>query len=211
MNRTRISSLSLTIVVGILAASAGVWLARSVLQGPAPAATASATVLQPPRPLPAFDLLNETGAQFTRANLEGRWSLVFFGFTHCPAICPNTLTMLQQTKGLLADLPQDLQPQLVFVSVDPERDTPQQMAEYVRFFGPTLRGVTGPPDRISALTEALGVPVSRTSLPNGDYTVDHSAAIFVINPRGEFNALFTPTQTAQSIASDYRIIVRAAS
>src|SRR5690606_14968452 len=123
-----------------------------------------------------------TGAAFTRANLEGRWSLVFFGFTHCPAICPNTLAVMQQTKTALETLPLELQPQLVFVSVDPERDTPEKMHEYVRFFGPTLRGVTGAPERIAALTDALGVPVQRVPLPDGGYTVDHSAAIFLVNP-----------------------------
>lgn len=210
MNRNRLVSISLTIVVGILAASAGVWLARSVLKGPRAPIAASATVIQPARPLPSFDLLNEAGTPFTRANLEGHWSLVFFGFTHCPAICPTTLAMLQQTQQLLTDLPFGLQPQLVFISVDPERDTPAQIAQYVHFFGPTLRGVTGSPQRIDALTQALGVPVSRTTLPDGGYTVDHSAAIFVINPRGEFNALFSPPHTARGIAGDYRILVQAA-
>jgi protein SCO1 len=204
------ASVVLTVVVGILAASAGVWLARSVFTGPAVATPTSATVIQPARALPAFDLLSDAGKQFTRADLEGRWSLVFFGFTHCPAICPNTLTMLQQARGLLADLPQEQQPELVFVSVDPERDRPAQLSEYVRFFGPTLKGVTGQSDRIAALTQSLGVPVSRVDLPDGTYTVDHSAAIFLINPRGEFNALFSSPQTAQGLANDYRIIVQAA-
>ena len=85
------------------------------------------------------------------------------------------------------------------------------MREYVRFFGPTLRGVTGDAERIAALTQALGVPVSRVELPNGDYTVDHSAAIFLVNPRGEFNALFSSPKSSQDIAGDYRIIVKAAS
>ncbi len=211
MKRTRLLSVTITVIVGILAASAGVWLAQRVFQQPSVPATANATVIQPARALPTFDLLDDAGQAFTRANLEGRWSLVFFGFTHCPAICPNTLAMLQQTQTALATLPQALQPQLVFVSVDPERDTPAKMHDYVRFFGPTLRGVTGAPDRIEALTDALGVPVNRVPLPDGDYTVDHSTAIFLVNPHGEFNALFSAPQTAQSIASDYRIIVQAAS
>jgi protein SCO1 len=209
MQRTRFLSIAPTIVIGILAAAAGVWLSRSFIARDATPVTQQATVVQPARPLPDLDLIDGTGARFTRANLEGRWSLLFFGFTHCPAICPNTLTLLQQANGLLADLPSELRPQLVFVSVDPERDTPAQMAEYVRFFGSGLRGVTGQPDRIAALTQALGIPVSRVDLPEGGYTVDHSAAILLVNPRGEFNALFSAPQTAAGLASDYRIIVEA--
>lgn len=211
MQRTRPLSILLTTIVGILAALGGVWLSHIVFQKPSAPVTPNATVLQPARPLPAFDLISDAGKPFTREDLQGRWSLVFFGFTHCPAICPNTLTLLQQTKTALEDLQPAQQPQLVFISVDPERDTPAAMHEYVRFFGPTLRGVTGAPDAIAALTQALGVPVSRVELPGGDYTVDHSAAIFLVNPRGEFNALFSSPKTTQDIASDYRIIVKAAS
>jgi protein SCO1/2 len=210
MKRTRLLSIALTIVVAILAAGGGVWLAHNVFRQPSVPTTANATVIRPARALPDFELLDDSGRAFTRANLEGRWSLVFFGFTHCPAICPNTLTVLQQTRTALETLPPELQPQLVFVSVDPERDTPEKIHDYVRFFGPALKGVTGAPERIAALTDALGVPVSRVPLPDGGYTVDHSAAIFLVNPRGEFNALFSPPQTAQSIASDYRLIVQAA-
>ncbi len=211
MQRTRPLSILLTTIVGILAALGGLWLSHLVFDQKAAPSTTNATVLQPTRPLPAFDLVDDEGKPFSRADLRGHWSLVFFGFTHCPAICPNTLTLLQQTKTALADLPAKQQPQVVLISVDPERDTPAKMREYVRFFGPTLRGVTGDAERIAALTQALGVPVSRVELPNGDYTVDHSAAIFLVNPRGEFNALFSSPKSSQDIAGDYRIIVKAAS
>lgn len=208
MQRTRFVPYLLTAVVGILAAGGGMWLAKSLFRGSTQAPT-TATVVQPPRALPAFELVSDVGAQFTHDDLVGKWSLVFFGFTHCPAICPNTLTVLQQTKTALDDLPASQQPQIVFVSVDPERDTPAKMHEYVQFFGPTLRGVTGTQAGIDTLARALGVPFNRVDLPNGDYTMDHYTGIFLLNPHGEFNALFSAPQTAQGIAADYRVIVKA--
>lgn len=201
-------SIAATVLVGILAAAAGIWAAMS-LRGSDAIATSKATVLQPARPLPTFDLVDHRGQAFRKSHLENRWSLVFFGFTHCPAICPNTLGLLQKANQLLADLPADERPQLVFVSVDPERDSQQAMAEYVRFFSEDMVGVTGPTDRIESFTRAMGVPVAKTPLPGGDYTVDHSAAIFLVNPQGEFNALFSTPHDANVIAQDYRTIVKA--
>lgn len=186
-------------------------LARSLLGtgGSPQLGLAKATLLTPPRPLPDFELLDQSGAAFDPARLKNRWSLLFFGFTHCPDVCPTTLGVLAQAEKSLADLPADRRPQVILVSVDPKRDTPQQLASYVKFFSPAFTGVTGTQQSIDAFTRSLGVPVMITPTANGDYTVDHSAAIFLIDPDGAMRALFSTPHEPTVIASDYRRIVAA--
>ena len=105
--------------------------------------------------------------------------------------------MLAQARKALADLPPAQRPQIVLVSVDPQRDTPEQLASYVRFFSPSFTGVTGTQDAIDEFTRALGVPVAISALENGDYTVDHSAAIFLIDPHGAMRALVLDSACAR--------------
>ncbi len=143
------------------------------------------------------------------ARLKHRWSLLFFGFTHCPDVCPTTLGMLAQTEKALANLPDERRPQIVLISVDPQRDTPQQLASYVKFFSPSFTGVTGTQDAIDDFARALGVPVAISPTDNGDYTVDHSAAIFLVDPDGAMRALFSTPHSPAIIADDYRRIVDA--
>lgn len=198
-------------IVAIVAIVVGMLLAHALLDRGTSTqlGLARATVLSPPRPLPGFQLVDQDDSAFTPQNLEGRWSLLFFGFTHCPDVCPTTLGMLARTEKMLADLPAARKPHIVFVSVDPLRDTPQQIKPYVKFFSPTFTGVTGTSDAINEFTSQLGVPVVITPASNGDYTVDHSAAIFLVDPEGALHALFSAPHDANVIAADYRRIVEA--
>jgi protein SCO1/2 len=208
MSRTR--SVATAAVVAIVAIAGGILLARALLDGGGAALQASlakATLLDPPRPLPAFALTDHTGASFDPFRLKNHWSLLFFGFTHCPDVCPTTLGMLAQTEKILGDLPVEQRPQIVLISVDPQRDTPQQLASYLRFFSPSFTGVTGTQDAIDKFTQALGVPVAISEVANGGYTVDHSAAIFLIDPNGAMRALFSTPHSPAIIAADYRRIV----
>ena len=186
-------------------------LARALLnpQGSTQLGLEKATLLTPPRPLPEFQLVDQDGAAFELSHLKNRWSLLFFGFTHCPDVCPTTLGVLARTEEALAELPAQQRPQIVFVSVDPKRDTPQQLASYVKFFSSTFTGVTGTQQSIDDFTRALGVPVAITPTENDDYSVDHSAAIFLIDPQGAMRALFSTPHTAKVIADDYQRIVDA--
>jgi protein SCO1/2 len=199
--------------VGIVAIAGGMWLASSLMNGGqgTQLGLAKATLLTPARPLPEFTLTDHTGAVFDPSRLKNHWSLLFFGFTRCPDVCPTTLGVLAQTEKSLADLPADRRPQVILVSVDPQRDTPEQLASYVRFFDPSFVGVTGTQGAIDALTRALGVPVAISKSPsgNGDYSVDHSAAIFLIDPQGAMRALFSTPHEPAIIAADYRRIVAA--
>jgi len=208
---TRQQSFLMTALVAIVAIGAGVLLARAVFDRSSSTdlGLAVATVISPPRPLPEFALIDQAGAPFDASRFQGRWTLVFFGFTRCPDVCPTTLAMLAQVEKLVAASPAAIAPQVVLVSVDPERDTPEALAKYVKFFSPTFTGVTGSVTAIDAFTRALGIPVARSPLPNGDYTVDHSAAILLFDPQGAMHALFSAPHTAATIAADYRRIVGA--
>ena len=201
----------MTAIVAIVAIAGGALVARAVLErgGPANSGLAVATLLIPPRPLPPFALTDQAGAPFDASRVRGHWTLMFFGFTHCPDVCPTTLGMLAQVEKMVATPPAAIAPQVVLISVDPERDTPVQLASYVKYFSPTFTGVTGSTTAIDDFTRALGIPVARTKLPNGDYTVDHSAAILLFDPDGAMHALFSAPHSAELIAADYRRIVDA--
>lgn len=208
---SRIRSIALGAAIAIVALACGLLLARVLLSGGSqgPNATlASGTVLDPPRPLPAFAFVDHEGETFDPARLQGRWTLMFFGFVSCPDVCPMTLATLAQVEKQLSDVSPEERPQVVLVSVDPERDTPEQLARYVQFFSPSFVGVTGSVDAISEFTRSIGVPVAKTPVGEGGYTVDHSAAVFAINPQGELRALFSPPHSPDTLAADVRQLIR---
>lgn len=130
----------------------------------------------------------------------GHPTLVFFGFTHCPDVCPTTLVKLAAVKrtGALPDL------RVLFVSVDPARDTPAVLASYVHAFDPDFLGATADSATITRLAQKFGVAVARVDLPGGDYTMDHSATVFLLNRRGEIAAVFTPPFEVAPLAEDLR-------
>ena len=184
---------------------AGRWLERPA----APPATAAATIYPAARPLPAFELTAHDGSRFDAARLRGHWTLLMFGFTNCPDVCPTTLLELAAARRALADLPPDRVPQVVMVSVDPQRDTPTRLAGYVGHFDASFVGVTGTPAAIAALTAAVGVAVQPGAATDGGYSVDHSAAVFLVDPQAAVAALFPLPHVARTIAADYRLIVAA--
>lgn len=199
--------LALTAGIATLALVAGLWLSLR-LSAPAAPPETEATMLRTPRPLSDFALVNHRGEPAGLDSLRGRWSLVFFGFTHCPDVCPTTLSILASASRELATLPTALQPRLVFVSIDPERDTPGVLSGYVAHFNTGLLGLTGELEQVRGLTGELGVAFQKVPLENGGYTMDHSAAVFLLNPRAEFNGVFSAPHSPRGIAGDYQQIVR---
>jgi protein SCO1/2 len=200
------------VAVGIVAVIAGMLLSRALLEratSDEAVALVTGTLLDPPGPLPEFELTDHHERRFDNERLRGQWTFVFFGFTYCPDVCPTTLQMLAGVVKSLADLPEPQRPHVVLVSVDPQRDTPAQLARYVAHFNPDFVGVTGEQDAIDKFTRQIGVPVAITQLGDGNYTVDHSAAIFLIDPAGELRALFSPPHIPEQIAADYRRVVAA--
>lgn len=207
---TRSRSIALAAIVAIVAIAAGMLLSRAVFQRAVPAALAAGTLFEPPRPLPQGSFTDQDGAAFSPERLHGHWSLLFFGFTNCPDVCPTTLAMLAQVRKTLADLPESQRPQVILVSVDPQRDTPERLAAYVRHFDPGFLGITaGDQHALEEFARQMGAVVAITPLSDGNYTVDHSASVFLVGPQGMLRALFSPPHSPQAIASDYRRIVGA--
>jgi protein SCO1/2 len=205
MTRTR--SLAVLVAVAIVAIVGGLTAAHLTLEhgvDDSKPALADGTVYEPPRPLPAFALIDHQGVPFDRRRLENHWSLVFFGFASCPDICPTTLALLSQTEKTLSSLPERSRPQVVLVSVDPKRDTPEHLAAYVKAFSPTFIGVTGDPDTIDELARAMGVAVAIRESGGGGYSVEHSAAVFLVGPDATIRALFSRPRDAALLAADYR-------
>ena len=192
-------------ILVIVAFAAGLILARVLTPARVELPqTERATVFPTARALPTLDLTSQDGQPFPADFLSGHWTLVFFGFTQCPDICPTTLAVLAQAGRQLADLPQAEQPRVLLVSVDPERDTPERLAAYVRFFDPAFLGATGSLESIAAAAAAFGVPYAKVTMPEGGYTMDHGSGIFIVGPAGGIVAYLSAPHDAGVIARDYR-------
>jgi protein SCO1/2 len=154
--------------------------------------------------LTAFALEDHHREAFTLDRLTGRWTLLFFGYTHCPDVCPVTLSVLKNAIARMAEADADAEPpQVVFVSVDPERDTLEHLAAYVSHFNADFLGVTGSDEKLAVLARQLGILYLRTEPDaDGDYLVDHTAAVFLIDPRGHLVALFQAPHAVERIARD---------
>jgi protein SCO1/2 len=203
MNRAVVAALVGACIV------AGIGAALFATRKPAaPPALERATLFAEARPLPAFSLVDGSGMDFGPDRLRGRWTFLYFGFTNCPDICPTTLATLAAAKAALADLPGGLQPGVAFVSVDPGRDTPQVAGRYAAHFDPSFIGATGTRAALDALASALGVAVIiGPPAADGSYAVDHSAAVFLVDPEARVAALFGAPHDSATIARDYRRIV----
>ncbi|HTQ35763.1 MAG TPA: SCO family protein [Steroidobacteraceae bacterium] len=183
--------------IGLAAALAGYMVSRQ-LGHTEPPALQSGTALQQPRAVAAFALTDQLGRPFGNAQLAGQPSLMFFGYTHCPDVCPTTLALLARLHRdpALARL------HIVFVTVDPQRDDQHTMQQYVDAFGGGITGLTGNDAALAPLLANLGVVRSIQPLPGGDYTVDHSATIYYLDARGAFAAIFTPPFDYSAMRAD---------
>lgn len=167
----------------------------------------SGLLLSQPRPIAAFQLTADNGEPFTNAGLQGHWSLLFAGFTHCPDVCPTTLSLLKQVHATLAE--RGVEAQVLFLSVDPERDTPEQIGRYVDYFEPSFIGVTGPNERLDVLTNSLALVYQKVPGETPEtYTMDHSSALVLINPQGQAVAYFTPPHKADALSADLLRLLR---
>lgn len=197
-------------IAAVLALAAGLALGRLLLSpgGGEPAAPAAATVLPQPRPLPDVRLTDAGGGAFGRRQFAGDWHLLFFGFTHCPDVCPNTLGLLTAVDEQIA-ASGGQPPQTVFVSVDPRRDDPAALRAYLDYFDSGLIGLTGELDQIRQLTGALYLPFDYSGdVESGEYTVDHSAALVLVDPEARAIAYFTPPHDPATLAADLRRLTR---
>jgi protein SCO1/2 len=199
-------SLLLGLGGGLLVAGAAVtW--KSLRRPPAlPEGVASpphpgATRIDDARPLPDFRLDSPRGP-LTRAWLQGRWTVLFFGYTHCPDVCPTALALMADVNR---QLERSQRPQVLFVSVDPQRDTTALLAEYVPAFDPDFLGATGQDADVAPLLRHLGAQFTRhPPSASGFYTVDHTAGLFLIDPQARLKAVFTPPHDNAAVLTDLR-------
>ena len=191
--------------VAMIAIAFGTWLSFKVASPPP--VPQVATVLPVAGELPEFSLLDHNGDPVGRDVFKGHWDLVFFGFTHCPDICPLTLQVLNSAKNQLAADGFTPLPRIVLVSVDPERDTPESLAQYVAYFGDDNLGITGDLAELLKLTNGLGIFFEKTASDDENYSVDHSAVVLVINPDGQFQALFSAPHEIENFVHDLPIIM----
>ena len=168
-----------------------------------------AIVFDSPRIIKDFTLVDNTHDQFGVENFQGKWTLVYFGFTHCPDICPTTLADVNRVFDSLDD---DLRSQLqmVLVTADPARDTPEALNTYVNYFNTEFIGLTGEFPHIMSLAQNLNVAFQKVILDDGNYTIDHTGNLILINPNGDYHAFFKPPfslsrlkLTLSSILSSY--------
>ncbi len=197
-----------TLIIAAVALALGMWAAQALLKKQLPVDDLSATRFPVARQLEPFSLIDHTGAGFDNDTLRGHWSFLFFGYTHCPDVCPTTLSVLNSVAGRLADSGAPVR--YVLVSVDPQRDTPQQLAGFVTYFNKDFIGVTGSEQGIGQLTRQLGIMHMQVADENNpdSYLVDHTAGIFLIDPNGNYHAAFTPPLSADAIAGDFRKMLR---
>jgi protein SCO1/2 len=198
----------IVVAIAVLAAGAGAYLARMSRNADAPVLE-SGTFLPTPKVLADFQLVDTTGAPATAATLRGHPTLVFFGFTHCPDVCPTTLAILADVQKQLAKQDERMAGlKVALISVDPERDTPAQLGSYIASFGGDLIGLTGSAPEIVNVSRSFGVASSRVDLGGGNYTMDHSATIFALDSGGRVIAVFTPPFRAAALRDDLSRMAR---
>jgi protein SCO1/2 len=199
--------LTLLLVIAAVAVALGLWAGSRWLGNPQPPPLQAAVLYPNPLPVAEFSLLRTDGSAFSEADLRGHWTIAFFGFTHCPDICPTTLATFKQVWAELARQGVTDQVRFLFVSVDPDRDTPEKLASYVEFFNREFVAATGPDEQLNRLTRSLGLLYVRDPDPAGGYNVDHSASSVIIDPEGRRAGLFRPPFMAEQISSDILTLV----
>jgi protein SCO1/2 len=160
-------------------------------------------ILETPRKFGEIELIDHHGKAFTRERFLGKWTLVFFGFTHCPDVCPTTMSFLNELMAQLEGTEVE-NTEVVMVSVDPARDTVEQLASYVPYFNPKFTGVTGDFLDIHRFATDLNTPFRKVAGQGEDYQVDHSTNVVLINPRGDYHGFFKAPLDMAKMKLTYR-------
>lgn len=199
------------VLVVALAAGLGLLAGRLLVSGAGDGSTtgpalATVRLLPEARPIPDFQLRQSDGTPLERADLLGQWTVVFLGFTHCPDVCPTTLAELALAQEQWASLPPTTRPQVLFVSVDPERDTPEATGRYAHHFHRDTLAATGDIPALESFATSLGMVFMKVPPPEGapadQYSVDHSSTLVLLDPQGRMAGLLRPPLQPDAIAAD---------
>ena len=162
-------------------------------------------LLPKPKELAPFSLFDHLGNPFTRERLEGRWTFAFFGFTHCPDVCPTSMSVLGQVDRELVKAGQGAEGfQGILVTVDPERDTAEELGGYATVFSDRFLGVLGSREALAGFAQQVNVAFAKVPTPDGRYSVDHTGNIVIFNPRGHYHGFIKLPHKAQTIRLAYQ-------
>ncbi len=204
------------VLIAALAAALGLWAAQHFFAPSAKSslpATRAVRLFEPARTLPAFTLRQSDGTPLVPGELKGHWTLVFLGFTHCPDVCPTTLAEMAKAQKQWAALPETTRPRLLFVSVDPERDTPDRIGEYAHAFHRDTIAATADIPALESFAKSLSMVFAKVPPPEGipadQYSVDHSATMAVLDPQGRMTGIVQPPFDPLAIAADMTALTQA--
>lgn len=191
------------VLVALFAISVGVYVQLGK-PPPAPTPEFKKLILLPtPRVLPSVTFTDHRGDEVTTDKLKGQWSVLFFGFTHCPDVCPTTMQTLKQVKQRVSEAGYWDTNQVIMITVDPERDTVERLANYVPFFDDTFIGLRASLNDTVNFAKQVGVLfIKGDTAANGGYDVDHSAALILINPQGQYAGVITGPHQTKEISDD---------
>ncbi|WP_092389983.1 SCO family protein [Halopseudomonas salegens] len=193
-----------TVIVMVAAVAVVIGLTVNKVTRPVPLdrdqlSRAGIFLFEQPRSIPEVSLRSAAATAWGRDDLVGQWDLLFFGYTFCPDICPTTMAELRQ---LVSALPEERREQLqvTMVSVDPNRDTPEQMSSYLSFFDAGFKGATGDPEELARLAQALSVAYIEPDTSEENYLVDHSGQVILVDPQGQYAGFIRPPLKPQELA-----------
>lgn len=194
---------AMLILTSLAALAVGVY-ASYRLMGPPERPEIGGYILEAPRVLPEFLLTDANGDEFTNRSFIGDWSFVYFGYTYCPDVCPLSLAELARVKREFEKSLPELSDRYYLVSVDPARDTAERLREYVSYFDPDFRGVSGKDEELAKFALAAAVVYEVPESPEDDnYIVGHSSSVTIIDPQGRVYAIFTRPHTSAQIIEDF--------
>lgn len=208
-NRTTLWILVIAVAAGLGLLAALKWF------GPHPTAqpqTKAVRLFPEPRPLPVFSLQQSDGTRLVPGELQGHWTVVFLGFTHCPDVCPTTLAELAGAQKQWASLPDSTRPRVLFVSVDPERDTAIGAGEYAHAFHRDTLAATGDLPALEGFARSLSMVFMKAPAAEGApadrYNVDHSATLAILDPQGRMAGIVQPPLVPRDIAADLLMLTQ---
>lgn len=203
------------VLIVALATAAGLWTADRFFPA-APASqwpeTRAVKLFSPARTLPAFSLRQSDGTPLVPGELKGHWTLVFLGFTSCPDVCPTTLIELAKAQKQWSTLPDSTRPRVLLISVDPERDTPGRLGDYAHAFHRDTLAATADVPALEQFARSLSLVFAKVPVEGGaegDYTMDHSAMMAVLDPQGRMTGFVRPPLDPQAIADDLAALTKA--